>query len=318
LASVRAQTFSSWELIVVDDGWEDPDRLFELVGGPPARVIRHAPAGIARSRNHGIYESLGALLAFLDHDDLWRPDHLERLVAPLAQEPAAVLSFGGFDIIDGSGARISDYPYRAAVGPVTAEDVLSGGPRPAIPSMVARKDKVVMVGGFDPLLEPADDLDLIYKLAMEGRFAAVEAVTSSYRRHESNRSGDVIGDAEAFDRMVSLHEQAAVAQGNQQLSTWFQRNRRAHRDWFVATARRQAAENLKSGNSRRARELYRWCWQFSRQSLVRDLATSARRRMARVVASRSILKKATGLNRRLSELQRSRAVSPTRSKRRFS
>lgn len=90
LASVRAQTFRDFELIVVDDGSTDDSAA--KVAGEDVRLIRQANAGPGAARNRGIREAHGEYLAFLDADDEWLPGYLEESVRLLAAQPSAVAS----------------------------------------------------------------------------------------------------------------------------------------------------------------------------------------------------------------------------------
>lgn len=89
--SVLDQTYTDYELIVVDDGSTDGtvDRLTRF--GERIRLIRQPNRGIASSRNAGIERAQGELLAFLDGDDLWEPDKLRSQVCAATQHPASGL-----------------------------------------------------------------------------------------------------------------------------------------------------------------------------------------------------------------------------------
>ena len=76
--SVLAQTHPASELIVVDDGSEDESGAIAESYGPPVRCIRQANGGMAASRNRAVAEATGDYFAFLDADDRFRPDKLER------------------------------------------------------------------------------------------------------------------------------------------------------------------------------------------------------------------------------------------------
>ena len=102
--SVRAQTFADWELVIVDDGSTD-DTPAVVARAEDARIVyvRQARAERAAARNRGIAASTGRLVAFLDADDLWRPEKLARQVAALAADPAAGLCYTIARFIDAAG-----------------------------------------------------------------------------------------------------------------------------------------------------------------------------------------------------------------------
>jgi glycosyltransferase involved in cell wall biosynthesis len=91
LASVKAQTYRDFEIVVVDDG--GTDGTFEaLAAGPELRVLRHpGRRGVAAARNLGVAAARGEWLAFLDSDDLWLPDKLARQIFLLEAQPELLI-----------------------------------------------------------------------------------------------------------------------------------------------------------------------------------------------------------------------------------
>lgn len=89
IESILAQSFTDFEVLIVDDGSTDggPELVEQQYSDPRIRVIRQANAGPAVARNHGARLSSGALLTFLDADDDWRPDMLKVAVETLAAHP---------------------------------------------------------------------------------------------------------------------------------------------------------------------------------------------------------------------------------------
>ena len=87
VASVKAQTYRDYEILVVDDASTDDTRE-ALAAGREVRVLRQADRrGVAAARNRGIAAARGEWLAFLDSDDLWLPEKLARQMAYLADQP---------------------------------------------------------------------------------------------------------------------------------------------------------------------------------------------------------------------------------------
>lgn len=103
--SVRAQTCENWELLLVEDGSADGSlHLLEEMEKEDTRirVIRQENGGAAKARNHGLLEAEGRFVAYLDADDLWSPDKLEKQLAFMAEKDAA-FSFTGYEFADEKG-----------------------------------------------------------------------------------------------------------------------------------------------------------------------------------------------------------------------
>ena len=86
IQSVLNQTVPVSEIIVVDDGCSDDSARIAEGFGAPVRVIRQKNTGVAKARNAGFVQSKGTWIAFLDADDLWLPDKLEKQFAKTKQD----------------------------------------------------------------------------------------------------------------------------------------------------------------------------------------------------------------------------------------
>lgn len=107
VASVEAQTFADWELLLVEDGSADGsrqtvERMLAKKGDERIHLIVQENAGAAAARNHGLAQASGRYIAFLDADDLWSPDKLEKQLA-LMEEKKAGFSFTGYEFADENG-----------------------------------------------------------------------------------------------------------------------------------------------------------------------------------------------------------------------
>ena len=114
LASVRAQTYQDWQLIIVDDGTPDPAAVPRAVGGMPrTTIIRQANRGLPAARNVGIAHGGAPFVALIDDDDLWHPNKLAGQVASLAKAPDALAAFTAGRYIDSEGSGFgAGWPAR--------------------------------------------------------------------------------------------------------------------------------------------------------------------------------------------------------------
>jgi len=155
--SVRRQTFSDWELIVVDDGSTDgTDEGISCV--PGVRLLKQPNRGVSSARNAGLAASTGEWVAFLDSDDLWKPEKLARQVAFHLQHPDAWISQTE-EIWIRHGRRLNPGKKHRKVGGWIFRECL---PLCIVsPSAVMiKRDLFREVGLFDESLPACEDYDL--------------------------------------------------------------------------------------------------------------------------------------------------------------
>lgn len=109
MESVRQQTYTDWELLLVEDGCTDETVLrvmayLEKTGEHRIRLVRQpGNLGAAKARNRGLQEAAGRYIAYLDADDLWMPEKLAHELAFMKQKNAA-FAFTGYEFADETGA----------------------------------------------------------------------------------------------------------------------------------------------------------------------------------------------------------------------
>jgi glycosyltransferase involved in cell wall biosynthesis len=189
IESVRRQTFADWEILVVDDGSTDDTPAIVARYADDAR-IRYLPGPRterAAARNRGIAASSGDLVAFLDTDDRWLPEKLDRQVAALAAARDAGLCYTIARFVDAGDRPLAlRKPPRAVAGNLFP--ALMRANLIIIASVVARRRCLDEVGGFDETL-PAygcEDWDVWLRIARRHPITVVDDELTLYRVHAGN------------------------------------------------------------------------------------------------------------------------------------
>jgi glycosyltransferase involved in cell wall biosynthesis len=163
LESVFAQTFGSYEVIVVDDGSTDDFEGAIIPYAGRITVVRQQNAGAATARNTGAAAARGELLAFLDADDFWHKRKLELQVEAFRQIPDLALCWTDFRWLRQSEVSGSD---SASVIPAVVQPVITrfesvfASPYLGTPGVMLRKRVFDELGGFRSDLASAEDVDL--------------------------------------------------------------------------------------------------------------------------------------------------------------
>lgn len=210
--SVRTQSFSDWELIVIDDGSSDgtcATVTTYLQRDSRIRLIQQHNNGVAVARNRGFAETdpSSEFVIFLDHDDVWEPDTLEQLIRLLMAHPYASAAYGLARFIDKNGhpfrlgeaeswglqrrmfvgRKVIDLPHNAPLSfaaLVYSNTIWTPG------LVLIRRSILQKIDQFDHLAAPADDYDMWLRLTLHGELAFLCKVVLNYRLHDNNASHD--------------------------------------------------------------------------------------------------------------------------------
>jgi glycosyltransferase involved in cell wall biosynthesis len=159
IASVQAQHFADWELIIIDDGSTDDTAavVTPYLDDPRIRFIRRPAQGVSAARNCGLKAARGALIAYLDSDNIWYPDFLAAAVDAFASDPAVNLIYGVLvtDAHELDGTRLLWMPFD--------RDRLLSGNYIDINVVVHRATLIERYGTFDEALTRFVDWDLILR-----------------------------------------------------------------------------------------------------------------------------------------------------------
>lgn len=189
LESIRNQTFKDWELIVTEDG--SKDRTEDLVSefaqsvSQPVRYQRHQKnKGLSPTRNSGIQAAASPLVALLDADDYWAPDHLESIVAVFEEREVDIVHSGSILFDDETREQIS---VRAPTPEEISNfrDSLYRHTYIIQPSSVVIRDRVFKkIGYFDTCFKICDDMEFWFRATRNGfNFAYTGKNSCFYRKH---------------------------------------------------------------------------------------------------------------------------------------
>jgi glycosyltransferase involved in cell wall biosynthesis len=238
--SVLAQEYESWELLLVDDGSTDGSTAIAVSNAQrePGRIryLTHEGRenrGMSASRNLGVREARGELVAFLDADDVWLPGKLERQVAILTSYPTAMMLYGQTlrwyswnpesdqrdepRSLPFEGDRVVDPPYLLRW-------LLQRQAIPAIDSVLARRTAVLELGGFeDEFRGMYEDQAFYVKMFLRYPVFASSECWDRYRKHDDSACAAVVRRGELDDtrrRFLSFVERYLAAQGCRDAVAW--------------------------------------------------------------------------------------------------
>ncbi len=194
--SVFNQSFRDWELLIADDGsgQETQDYLRTLDDRLRVKVIWLPHSGNpAAVRNAALREATGEYVAFLDSDDIWLPEKLRTQIAMLRSHEDRAWSYTGFTLIDESGAPLPGMRSNQcpAIDGRILDQLLREEALVVTPSVVARRELIKKVGGYNDTLLVCEDYELWLRLASCSEVDFIDEPLVFVRRHGEHSFDDV-------------------------------------------------------------------------------------------------------------------------------
>ena len=188
IESILNQTFTDFELLIVDDASTDSTpAIIRSYQDPRIRVIRNERnSGAGYSRNVGLRNARGEYIAVLDADDVAYPQRLAEQVAFLDAHADIVLLGGAQDLIDERGVRLKTMYFPT--DPLIIRWTLLFRNCVQHSTVMYRRDAALQAGGYDPKLPSAEDFSLWGRLAAVYPLAQTSQVLAMYRSHPSGIS----------------------------------------------------------------------------------------------------------------------------------
>lgn len=191
IESVIAQTFSNFEIIIVDDGSSDGTNDVLEKFGDRIRVIHQKNRGVSAARNNGIRAARGKWIAFLDSDDRWHPEKLQQQLAALEKYSAKICFTRSLNT-ENEPLRDIEFISATSCGPEifhvqNAADSVCVSPRhPMIQTMMVEKKLLERAGLFDESFFAAEDAELIFRLSFLSGFIYIDRPLATVRENSIN------------------------------------------------------------------------------------------------------------------------------------
>jgi glycosyltransferase involved in cell wall biosynthesis len=259
--SVRSQTLSDWELVVVDDG--STDRTAEVLNrlsasDPRIRIETHGNRrGAQAARNTGIRRAIGGWIAFLDSDDAYLPDSLERRLAVAARDGAAVVH--SECLAQRADEELVPFGVPAMSGQIY-RDVLAR-PGPMFQGLLVRRSTLLEIGPLDESITAYQEWDTSIRLARVAEFAFESDPTFVY---DLRTPGAI---SRGYRRSAAGYEQVTRKHAGEILRVCGRRALARHHR-FIADERSRAGDTARAIRSIAVATYY---WPFSARGTLRSV-----------------------------------------------
>jgi len=183
--SVLNQTYRDFEIIISDDGSTDNTKKVLKKYNNSIKYYYQDNGGEASARNFGIKLASGEYIAFLDSDDIWLEQKLEKQMDYIEKTNADLVYCSMFIMEKG----IIDYKKKKPANPaISFLDLLLGGKSITTPTILAKKQCMQNIGLFDETFKLACDYEMWLRFSLVYKIAFINQAFAIYRRHSDNLS----------------------------------------------------------------------------------------------------------------------------------
>jgi glycosyltransferase involved in cell wall biosynthesis len=216
LKSVFEQTFQDFEILIIDDG--SPDTSIDICKkfeDHRLKIIRQSNRGLSSARNTGIRNSLGEFIAFLDGDDLWLPDKLEKHLNHLASAPDVGISFCRSELVDEKGNPLGTF-LMPKLKELNTYDLLCGNPVGNGSAAVVRREVLDAIRYqnsssdfpeyfyFDENFRRSEDIELWLRIIISTpwKIEGIPDVLTLYRVNDIGLSSSLYQQLESWNQVL--------------------------------------------------------------------------------------------------------------------
>jgi glycosyltransferase involved in cell wall biosynthesis len=222
IGSIIAQTYTDWEIVVVDDGSRDNTRSVVEAYQPRLKdklqYIRQSNQGISAARNAGIRSARSEFIALLDADDIWLPHRLQRGIQVFDADAETGLVHARVARIDAQGSVVGQLKVEPKyMSGNIARNILTRRAHIICPTVIFRKRCLETAGMFDETLRATEDRDLWFRIARHWKIGYIDEILAYYRLSPASVTSDLEGLLRGQLHFVAKHYQAGACSRMEQL-----------------------------------------------------------------------------------------------------
>jgi glycosyltransferase involved in cell wall biosynthesis len=191
LKSALNQNFDDYEIVIVNDGSTDSSvAKVETFTSDKIKLVHQENLGVSKARNNAASCAKGTYIAFLDADDIWKPDHLETLKESILKFKDAGLYCNNYEINhNGNYTKPAQFNFSLSHQPAIIDDFFKASLRDTVAwtsGTAISKDKFFSIGMFNSLYSTGQDLDLWIRIALTEAIVFNPRITMVYNKSISN------------------------------------------------------------------------------------------------------------------------------------
>ena len=206
IESVLSQTFTDFDLIVIDDGSTDDTGVIAAKYqklDSRVKLLRQSNQGVSATRNKGINYSNSKYIAFIDADDKWFPDNLKLHLEHLEKNPDLGISYAKVEFLNPDGKHTGKIA-RGRLTKLQPQHFLYENPTMTVSNIVVRKQVFEEVGCFDCSMSYSEDMNFLFRVACSHwRIEGLDKVLLGYRTTQGGLSSQLYKMEEGWETLIN-------------------------------------------------------------------------------------------------------------------